>query len=223
MTELVGHMPTKSNPVGPTGARTAATTRRLREAEGLKQSDLGRLLGECGRPMSIDVLSKLEQGARPIDVDDLMALALTLNVAPNLLLLPPTARQDAKVQLAPNAWANEYEAWRWARGEMPLSGGRSDPEKLMANRPDDPAAVFPAPRELADHGPLLQEVFVLLTRLREATGWSFQQIAHVAQVAQLMYAPLDPKKDTAGYLPALDVVEAALRGAATRPAESIAP
>lgn len=45
-------------------------------------------MGEAGRPLGHTAISDIENGSRRVDVDDLMAIASALGVAPNALLLP---------------------------------------------------------------------------------------------------------------------------------------
>lgn len=94
--------------------------RRLREQRGLKQSELGQALTDLGRPMSIDVVSKLEKGSRPMDVDDLVAFAVALDATPNDLLLPPED-SDEQVELTPVTRVSNRDAWHWARQVQDLT------------------------------------------------------------------------------------------------------
>lgn len=79
-------MPRKSNTVGPTGERLAANVVHERQVRGMAKAELSRRLDEVGRPMSLDVITKVEAATRPIDVDDLVALATVFDVSPVKLL-----------------------------------------------------------------------------------------------------------------------------------------
>jgi transcriptional regulator with XRE-family HTH domain len=103
---------------GPTAGRVAANLRRLRD--GLTLSQLSERLTKMGRPILPSGLSKIEQGDRSVDVDDLMALAVALGVAPNRLLLTGTADEGTPVALTETVRAREGAAWWWATGEEPL-------------------------------------------------------------------------------------------------------
>lgn len=76
------------------------------------------MLGRLGRPMTVDVLTKLEDGRRRIDVDDLIALAAALDVSPTRLLLCASTKQS--VELLPEKTVSGREAWQWLRAEWPL-------------------------------------------------------------------------------------------------------
>ena len=61
----------------------AAQIRRQREREQLSLQDLSdRLESAVGRPILPSGISKIEQGDRRVDVDDLVALADALGTAP---------------------------------------------------------------------------------------------------------------------------------------------
>lgn len=62
---------------------------------GLSYADLSRRLEELERPIPPLGLRHLETGARRIDVDDLVMLAIALEVPPMTLLLPPDRPQQA--------------------------------------------------------------------------------------------------------------------------------
>jgi hypothetical protein len=70
-------------------------------------------------------LSKIEMGTRRVDVDDLMGLAIGLDVAPNRLLFTGTAG-DEKIRLTPGTEASELTIWRWGVGEDSLPDLWSD-------------------------------------------------------------------------------------------------
>lgn len=94
---------------------------------------LSERLGEIGHPMLPSGINKLENRKRRVDVGDLVALALALDVSP-LALLMPAERRD--VQLTPEVRAEWERGWRWAVGERPLTGeGWRFPGYIAANRP----------------------------------------------------------------------------------------
>ncbi|MFI5755631.1 helix-turn-helix domain-containing protein [Streptomyces sp. NPDC051569] len=87
-------MATRALEIGPAGQHAAQAVARLREARGWSQSDLAARLAEAGSAISKSMLSKAEAGARRIDVDDLVVLAVALEVSVGALL-PPQEKRDA--------------------------------------------------------------------------------------------------------------------------------
>jgi transcriptional regulator with XRE-family HTH domain len=78
----------KRNPLGPTGETVRANIQRLRAGQNLGYTKLARILEEIGRPIPELGLRRIESGDRRVDVDDLMALAVALDVSPISLLMP---------------------------------------------------------------------------------------------------------------------------------------
>jgi transcriptional regulator with XRE-family HTH domain len=103
---------------GPTAERVAKNVERIRKARQLHQKDVSALLRDVGRPMLPTVVSKIERGERRIDVDDLVALALALNVSP-LSLLMPAEWSSNPVELTSAVQVSAQVAWLWAQGEGP--------------------------------------------------------------------------------------------------------
>lgn len=119
----------------PTGRTVAANVRRHRERQGLSTYDLSRLLSEAGRPMTPAAVGRIERAERRVDVGDLMALAVVLNIAPASLLLPPDDNPSTVVELLPGRAPDGGEVtvtagrlWDWADGQQPLFG-HPDPEQ----------------------------------------------------------------------------------------------
>jgi transcriptional regulator with XRE-family HTH domain len=117
----------------------------IRRSRGLDLSHLSDRLAQLGQPVSVDGLSKIELGTRRVDVDDLMALALALDVTPNRLMLPAEANDQTTVRLTPADEPNSArQSWAWACGEaVPMLWGQeaTDERALrfqMENRPHDP-------------------------------------------------------------------------------------
>jgi transcriptional regulator with XRE-family HTH domain len=107
-----------------TSERVAANVAVLRGRRGLSVRTLSARLGGLGHPILPSGITKIENGSRRVDVEDLLALAVALDVSPVTLLMPhePT---DEGVALTPAVTASAQAAWRWAVGEQPLvrSGG----------------------------------------------------------------------------------------------------
>lgn len=137
-------MPKAQGPVqnlGPIGEQVAENVRRLRGA--MSYRELSERLEALGRPIPVLGLSRIESKARRVDADDLVALALALDVTPVRLLLPPQTSEagDEPVQLTPEVARGWTAAWRWATGDQPLVDGDEDRpfsevrEFIRRNRP----------------------------------------------------------------------------------------
>ena len=74
--------------LGPVGEGVAGRIKQVRRERGLTLRELAARLEGIGRPILLSALSKVEQGQRRIDVDDLVALADALDVTPKDLLVP---------------------------------------------------------------------------------------------------------------------------------------
>ncbi|MEU0447361.1 TIR domain-containing protein [Streptomyces tendae] len=107
-------MEKKVDALGPTGRRVAERLGQIRRERNLTQGQLSQRLAALERPIAVAALSKIEQGSRRVDADDLVALALAMDVTPNELLLATSARQDEAVQLTPARSMEGAEAWQWA-------------------------------------------------------------------------------------------------------------
>jgi transcriptional regulator with XRE-family HTH domain len=130
---------------GPTSERVARNVAELRAARGLTLRDLSVRLEEVGRPILPSGLHKIERGARRVDVDDLVALALALDVTPTRLLMPATATRR-QVLLTSKVKGGERTLWEWAVGDTLLPRdpwhAHFDLDRLgrfrAENRPHDP-------------------------------------------------------------------------------------
>lgn len=74
------------NPLGHAGRRVRDNVKTLRLERGLTHQQMADLLADRGRPIPVLGLSRIENGARRVDVDDLMALAAVLGTTPADLL-----------------------------------------------------------------------------------------------------------------------------------------
>jgi nucleoside phosphorylase len=104
----------------PTGARVAQRLRELRGDRQLTLAQLAERLTELGHPLQVSVLSKIEKGHRRIDADDIIALALALDVSPNRILLPSGSRSSSTIRLTAAKVMTERQAWLWASQDSPL-------------------------------------------------------------------------------------------------------
>src|SRR5205823_14135830 len=90
-------------------------------------------------------VSKIENGQRRVDVDDVVAIALALEVSPNSILLTEGADAYSSVQMTPAVAMSEEQAWVWATQDNPLrdfdfdfflsfSGAERDTARWLASR-----------------------------------------------------------------------------------------
>ncbi|MFE7462455.1 helix-turn-helix domain-containing protein [Nocardiopsis terrae] len=141
----------RPNTPGPTGRQVGENVRRLRNRRGLTVRELARRLTENhGRRHTPAAITDVEAGRRRVDADDLVALALALDVTPNTLLLPPTTVGDTEITGASPRPA--AVVWRWADGQWPITWS-TDPEELRRQLMDYNLTARPegmAPYQSAD-------------------------------------------------------------------------
>jgi transcriptional regulator with XRE-family HTH domain len=114
----------------------AARLAEVREWHRLSQAALSRRLQQAGHKIHRSRIAKLETGAARPTVEDLLALALVLDVSPLFLVVPPLGvrLRIGKEALGAEALdAKDVRAW-W-RGQEPLAG--QSPEAFAAQRPED--------------------------------------------------------------------------------------
>jgi len=103
--------------------------RALREERELSQAQLGRLLAEHGLPMGQPTIYKMENGMRPLRVNELHTLAAALDVPMDTLLTGARSSEaDAAEQAYRRAWvkhrsqaldhARARDRWITAEREM---------------------------------------------------------------------------------------------------------
>lgn len=126
----------RSNEIGPIGQRVAQNIKQLRERSRLSQEQLAAAVRRLGRPVTRSGVTKTEDSARRMDVDDLVAFALALRSTPNRLLLSGTAAIDEPYQITPEYRVSEQDAWLWALGERPLGRGFDAPELQLVIEDD---------------------------------------------------------------------------------------
>lgn len=117
--------------IGATGRHVQSNVRRLRRARGLSTYALTDLLAEAGRPIPQSGITRIENGARRVDVDDLVALATAFDVSPSALLLPPTDDPAAKIEITGAGEIPADEAWDWADGRRRLDRPCQDPSAAL--------------------------------------------------------------------------------------------
>ncbi|KQR23182.1 helix-turn-helix domain-containing protein [Microbacterium sp. Leaf151] len=104
----------RGNDIGATGLTVGANVARIRRARGQSLQGLADQMTAIGRKVSVSGLSKIENGTRKVDVDDLMALAVCLDTPPPSLLLP-RGEPDAITQVT-GVTASLALLWEWMTG-----------------------------------------------------------------------------------------------------------
>lgn len=108
----------RGNPPGVTSTHVAANIRAARQAIGMDLRTMSDALEAAGRKLSPSGISKLENGERRVDVDDLTVIAYLLRTSPAALLTPPA--EQAVLTGVPELYLPE-ELEKWARGELVLT------------------------------------------------------------------------------------------------------
>ncbi len=109
----------RGNPSGNTNAHVSANLRAARQAIGMDLRTFADRIKDTGRAMSPSALSKIENGDRRVDVDDLTVFAFILGTTPAALLTPPG---DAPPPTGvPEGQYNSEELRAWARGQAKLT------------------------------------------------------------------------------------------------------
>jgi transcriptional regulator with XRE-family HTH domain len=103
----------------------ADNVRRFRNSHRLTVYELADRLKTGGHAIAASAISKIERGERQVTVDDLMALAIALDVPPISLLLPENVRGGVELTgigaVYPGAKTTAgRRAWAWAQGREPL-------------------------------------------------------------------------------------------------------
>ncbi|MDP9427843.1 MAG: helix-turn-helix transcriptional regulator [Actinomycetota bacterium] len=99
----------------------ATQLKAIRKRRGLSQEALADSLAVLGVVKHQTVIAKIEARARGVAVDELVALAVALNVTPLALLLPDSDSPGDMVEITPRGSARADQVWAWARGDRPLS------------------------------------------------------------------------------------------------------
>ncbi|MCQ4120448.1 helix-turn-helix domain-containing protein [Rhodococcus tibetensis] len=110
-------MATRRVETGLTGNTVRENIARVRKEQRLTLRDLAERLSERGRPMAHNTLSEIERGARRVDVDDLVAIAVALDISPSTLLVPDAKTADDLVQMTATEEIPAINAWRFLTAE----------------------------------------------------------------------------------------------------------
>lgn len=108
-----------------TGDNLADNLRSIRRARNMSLRDVETALARIGHPIALSGLSKIENRDRRVDVDDLTALAIALDVSPLALLIPPTRSHRDVVEVT-GAKTSAARLWWWGTGERPLDDRAND-------------------------------------------------------------------------------------------------
>ncbi|WP_210417106.1 hypothetical protein [Citricoccus sp. SGAir0253] len=98
----------------------------------MQYKQLSEKLAEIGRPIPPLGLRRIEDGERRVDVDDLMALAVALDVNPVALLLPSEDR-GVPVEATGVGSIGFKELWRWSDGVKALRDSTDATDSVMEN------------------------------------------------------------------------------------------
>jgi transcriptional regulator with XRE-family HTH domain len=112
-------MATRPVEIGTFGETVRRNLVRFRGLRGLLLKDVSARMSELGRPMGVSTLSGIENGNRRIDADDLVCLALVLNVSPAALLMPPETDPGLSMD-SPIPAVTTGQWWGWLTASAPL-------------------------------------------------------------------------------------------------------
>ncbi|MFB7647142.1 helix-turn-helix domain-containing protein [Streptomyces sp. NPDC056084] len=99
----------------------ARRAREVRKGRGWTAAELGQRMAAQGVPWDRQIVANLENHKRQnVTVNELLALARVLDVAPINLLVPPT--NDGPFHVTPVETVAPSAARAWLRGDRPLSG-----------------------------------------------------------------------------------------------------
>lgn len=110
----------RGNDIGPTGITVGLNLARARKAANLSLKELADLLDARGRKISWSGISKIENGHRKVDSDELIAFSLALDISPLRLLLPH-GDIHGSVSLTGLEQGDAASVWKWALGTAPLT------------------------------------------------------------------------------------------------------
>lgn len=121
---MMDGMAGKKPETGATASTVAANVRRLRTAQNLSYTQLSdRLVDWSISPVAI---RRVEDEERRVDVDDLVALAVALDVSPLTLLTPVADTPEQIVSATSQADVAAVDLWMWMRTELPVRKTAAD-------------------------------------------------------------------------------------------------
>ncbi|MDQ1583773.1 MAG: hypothetical protein QOF36_1827, partial [Microbacteriaceae bacterium] len=104
-----------------TGEVARTQLRAVRTAQRLSLREVSERVTAMGHDLSLSAVSKIENGTRRMDVDDLTALAAALGVAPPTLLLPNAEEVHDELSIT-GARGSAEAMWAWVTGQQQLPG-----------------------------------------------------------------------------------------------------
>lgn len=110
---------------------TARRLAEIRKRRGWSQEDLARRTGELGAAMTQSTIARTELG-RNVSLNETLALAAALGVAPTSLFLPLESAE--LVAITPERIVPARHARRWVRGQAPLV---ADDARVYAEEVDE--------------------------------------------------------------------------------------
>jgi transcriptional regulator with XRE-family HTH domain len=112
---------------GATAQTVAANVKRLRVGRELTYTQLSERLAGAGSQLTPVAVRRIEDKKRRVTVDDLMSLAVALDVWPITLLMPASLRADSLVTCTGLDEPIAAERlWDWLEGTAALSGTNDD-------------------------------------------------------------------------------------------------
>ncbi len=114
-------------PLGPIGRYLIQNFDELLKEQRLTYREVSDRLKQIGRPIPTLGLSRISKGTRRVDVDDLVALAIVLELSPAALFLPRDTGAYDEIELTSSVRATARAAWEWSAGNFPLVASGADP------------------------------------------------------------------------------------------------
>ncbi|MGC4927261.1 helix-turn-helix domain-containing protein [Streptomyces sp. DT117] len=159
---------------GPTAKQVGENVRSLRDRRGYTIYKLSEKLRAAGRPITPSAVAKIERHERQVTADDLVVLAVVLDVSPAALLLPLKDSPRDRIGITGAGVVPADVAWAWASNRRPLK--TSSTEARSAESEYALASLPPNAREARLHpvGRAIEAARDDVTRLASYAGWSVE-------------------------------------------------
>jgi transcriptional regulator with XRE-family HTH domain len=178
---------------GPTSRRVAANLKRLRKARGMSTTRLSAALkDDVGHAIPATGITRIEKGQRRVDADDLVALALALNVSPLTLLMPSTSG-DESAELTTDKQLRSRIAWRWAVGQEPAVDWEPGDGVNVAEPGADPAIAHEAAEREQEYGRLRPGYMALALPAEQRKAAEHSSVRLARQLADLVEDLVSPE------------------------------